>query len=145
MNIHLIRSKFVLGLSGLVLLVGAGVVSGVVLTSGGGAADAANNPGAAVPAGEGARLSASLDPASKAAFADDKITNTEYVDATNAYIECVRALGYGVTNPTWFEGRLTYTIGPIATEAELKASKAPIAACYDANLRGIDLVAQSGH
>jgi len=90
MNAHMFRNKFVLGLSGLVLLVGAGVVIGVAITSGGGTANAANNPGAAVPAGEGARLSASLSPASKAAFADDKITNTEYVDATNAYIKCVR-------------------------------------------------------
>ena len=100
---------------------------------------AADNPGAAVPAGEGDRLGAALVPGAKAALSDNKVTRDEYVAAVDATVACMRAAGIRVSDPVWSGGSLAYT-SEFPRQEGLSAGKAKTESCYEDYLRGIDIV-----
>ncbi|MBI2767240.1 MAG: hypothetical protein HYX53_15190 [Chloroflexi bacterium] len=136
-----------------VILAGAALLAVIAVGAGGAAAfwpdrgdtaRAADDPGVAVPNGEEGRLGATLDGAGKTALSDGKVTNTEYLDAANAAVACIRAAGFTVSDPMLVDGRYSYITSGFVSKTALDAAKPILDGCYNKNLRGIDGVAALG-
>ena len=131
------RTKLILAGAGLALF--TALAGAWLVFNGPGQGSAADNPGAAVPAGESDRLSAALVPGAKAALSDNKVTRDEYVAAVDATVACMRAAGIRVSDPVWSGGSLAYT-SEFPSQEGLSAGKAVTESCYEDYLRGIDIV-----
>ena len=83
------------------------------------------------------------DATQQEALADLSASQEERRAGADAAVACIRAAGIAVSEPGWDGQQYKYTAGPFATKAELDAAKPTLNECYNAHLRGLEVVASA--